>query len=178
MLILMLAQNVQPLPQQTATRYQVGLMLIVLIGMLGIVLVLALMRSWRKQHARLQALDRRIDERRSGRGELLQDAWSTAGARLGVLPLAGAGGIAAMETSDADAALNDPIHETRDEPDIDDEDGDDEPEDPFNLFEGKDPVADSPDKPAFDDDDADDDFNPDEDPDDPFGFGNTKDPEN
>jgi hypothetical protein len=140
-------------PQQIATRYQVGLMLIVMLGLLGLGLVLLLMRSWRKHQQRLDELEDQIAHRRAERDGPMGDAWTTSAARLGAAAAgaSAANGITELSEDQADALL-------RDADDADDPQ--DEPQDPFNLFGGQDPLAQSPGKPTYPDEDEEEDNDP------------------
>ncbi len=63
---------------------RLGFILIIAIGIVGILLIIALVAAWRNFHKRLAELEAERDELR--RSVLPDDAWQTAGQRVAVEP--------------------------------------------------------------------------------------------
>ncbi|MEM1107652.1 MAG: hypothetical protein AAGH99_03075 [Planctomycetota bacterium] len=79
-LLVAVADPTKPTPEERMQAFRVGLILIVGIGIVGILLIVAMLAAWRNFHKRIAQLEAERDERR--RDELPPDAWREAGDRV------------------------------------------------------------------------------------------------
>jgi hypothetical protein len=109
-----------PSAEEKLRAIRLGFILIMAIGIIGVLLIVALLAAWRNFHKRLKELEAERDELR--RAAALPDVWQTAGERVRVEPPPGFG-----ESHEEDTGPDEPDDETPGwRPEDDDEDEDDE----------------------------------------------------
>ncbi|MBB6429671.1 hypothetical protein [Algisphaera agarilytica] len=75
----------EPTPEERMQAYRFGLILIVGIGIVGILLIVAMLAAWRNFHKRIAQLEAERDARREQAGPHT-DLWQEAGDRVEVEP--------------------------------------------------------------------------------------------
>ena len=110
--------------QDKLRAIRLGFILIVVIGIVGVLLIVALVAAWRNFHKRLRMLEQERDELRQAAAA--PDAWRLAGERVSSSPPPG---FEDDEADDEDEDDEDPEEDDDDQPGWRPSDDDDDPDD-------------------------------------------------
>ncbi|MEM7627473.1 MAG: hypothetical protein AAF333_17895 [Planctomycetota bacterium] len=126
MLLTLLAQA-EPTVDDKMRALRFGFVMIVVIGIVGILLIVAMIGAWRNFHKRLAQLETERDEARQTL--MPDDAWEAAGQRVEVEPAPGPPGRSSRRSDEDDEEDDDDsdLYGKDWEPGDDDDNPDDEP---------------------------------------------------